>query len=206
MKRTGSTQKRVVEKIQTGLRRCMGLSVALLVLSACSTPETKSTAEETVPAQKKVIDCDSIKRLALQSDSILLSQMEINEASARTAIKAFADFANFCPTDSLSPIYLIKCAQVARAIKQVPQAKVVLEKCINDYPQFKDRAAAMFLLAQLYDEVTYLNNEQEAKRLYEQILSEYPKSDWAQSAQGALLFLGKSDAEILKELKKKAGK
>ena len=184
----------------------MGLSAALVLFAACSSESKKTNTEEIAPAQKKVIDCDSLKRLALQSDSILLSQMEINEPSARTAIKAFADFANFCPTDSLSPIYLIKCAQVARAIKQVPQAKVVLEKCINDYPQFKDRPAAMFLLAQLYDEVTYLNNEEEAKRLYEQILSEYPKSDWAQSAEGALQFLGKSDAEILKELKKKAGK
>lgn len=184
----------------------MGLTAALLLLVACSSEKKKESAEDNTPAQKKVIDCDSVKRLALKSDSILLSQMEIDQPSARTAIKAFADFANFCPTDSLSPIYLIKCAQVARAIKQVPQAKVVLEKCINDYPQFKDRPAAIFLLAQLYDEVTYLNNEQEAKRLYEQILNEYPKSDWAQSAQGALQFLGKSDAEILKELKKKAGK
>jgi TolA-binding protein len=206
MKTIIGTKHIAVDKLQIAFRRCLGLTAALLLFVACSSEKKKESAEEITPAQKNVIDCDSVKRLAMQSDSILLSQMEINEPSARRAIKAFADFANFCPTDSLSPIYLIKCAQVARAIKQVPQAKVVLEKCINDYPQFKDRPAAIFLLAQLYDEVTYLNNEQEAKRLYEQIISEYPKSDWAQSAQGALQFLGKSDAEILKELKKKAGK
>lgn len=206
METYSSTRHKVVEKLKIASHRCVVMSAALLLLAACSSETKHTSSEETTPAQKKVIDCDSVKRLALKSDSILLSQMEIHEPSARTAIKAFADFANFCPSDSLSPIYLIKCAQVARAIKQVPQAKVVLEKCINDYPQFKNRAAAMFLLAQLYDEVTYLNNEQEAKRLYEQIITEYPKSDWAQSAHGALQFLGKSDAEILKELKKKAGK
>jgi len=41
--------------------------------------------------------------------------------------------------------------------------------------------------------------------MYEQILSEYPRSDWAYSAKGALAFIGKSDEEILRtyKLKKK---
>lgn len=178
----------------------------MFVFFSCSGNHSESKQSENTEAKKSVINCDSLKRLALKSDSVLLSQMEIDQAAARAGIKAFADFANFCPTDSLSPIYLIKCAQVARAINQIPQAKLVLEKCVRDYPQFKDRPAALFLLAQLYDEVTYLNNEEEAKKLYEQIITEYPSSDWAHSARGAMQFLGKSDAEIIKELKKKKAK
>lgn len=182
------------------------LTVAFLVsfFSCQDSSKTEFAAKESEhQAQRQVMDCDQLRRDALRMDSVLLQQTEVDEKSARAGIKAFADFANFCPTDSLSPIYLIKCAQVARVINAVPQAKIVLEKCIADYPQFRDRAAAIFLLAQLYDEVIYLNDEQEARKLYEQILTEYPNSDWAFSAKGALSFIGKSDEEILRTLKKK---
>jgi TolA-binding protein len=103
----------------------------------------------------------------------------------------------------LSPVYLVKTAQIAQAINNIPQAKVVLDKCIADYPNFKNRPAALFLLAQLYDEPTYLNNEQEAKLLYQKIIDEHPKSDWAQSAKGAIKFIGMSDNQIMEQLKKR---
>ena len=133
-----------------------------------------------------------------------MHQNDLNKSSATTAIQAFINFANFCKDDSLAPVYLIKTAQVSIAIKNIPQAKIVLDRCIEDYPNFKDKSAALFLLAQLFDEPTYLNNEAEAKRLYEKIISEFPKSDWALSAKGAIAFIGKSDKQILEELKKKS--
>jgi outer membrane protein assembly factor BamD (BamD/ComL family) len=180
--------------------------VSYFFAGCTSTPDNKTNHNQNDSvhvAQKQVQDCDRLLREAKKMDSVLMQQMEIDLPSAQRAIKAFADFGNFCPTDSLSPVFLIKCAQVARAINSVPQAKVVLEKCIRDYPNFRDRPAAIFLLAQLYDEVTYLNNENEAKVLYEQIIAEYPNSEWAYSAKGALTFLGKSDQEIMQTLKKR---
>lgn len=136
-------------------------------------------------------------------DSTLLTQTDIDNALANKAIQAFTDFAYYCKTDSMAPVYLIKTAQVARAINNIPQAKKVLEYCIENHKTFKDRAAAMFLLAQLYDEKIYLNNEKEALKLYQQIIEQYPKSPWAESAEGAIAFLGKSDEEIIRQLKNK---
>jgi len=157
-------------------------------------------------AKNYLTDCKKLFAEAKQMDSILLNQMEADKASANKAIKAFTDFAYYCQNDSLSPVFLIKTAQVARVINNIPQAKVALEKCIDTYPAFKNRPAALFLLGQLYDESTYLNNEAEARKLYEQIIYEYPKSEWALSAKGAINFLGKSDEEILQELKSKRKK
>lgn len=183
-------------------------ALSLVLFSACSeTPRTKEIeTADSLSNKKDGQNCIVLLRDAMRMDSILMQQNDIDQPSARQAIKAFADYANFCGTDSLSPFFLIKCAQVARAINAVPQAKVVLEKCIRDYPQFVDRPAAIFLLAQLYDEVIYLNDENEAKRLYEQIISEYPSSDWAHSAKGALTFIGKSDLEIMNTLKSRKTK
>ena len=54
----------------------------------------------------------------------------------------------------------------------------------------------MFMLAQLYDEDNYMNDEMKAKELYEKIISEFPKSDWAENAKAGLKYIGKSDVQI----------
>ncbi len=184
-----------------------------LILFSCSTP---SNSDSNIQKQNQdtgssvrnnsstyLKDCSRLFAEAKKMDSILLSQNEVVNASANQAIQAFTDFAYFCTSDSLSPVFLIKTAQVARAVNNIPQAKIVLERCIDNYPAFENRAAAIFLLAQLYDEPTYLNNEHEARKLYQKIIDEYPKSDWAQSAKGAINFLGMSDEEIMKALNNK---
>ncbi|MDX2174648.1 MAG: tetratricopeptide repeat protein [Bacteroidota bacterium] len=148
-------------------------------------------------------DCKNYYTEAKKLDSILLKEIDVNPDLANKAIKAFTNFAYYCHSDSMSPVYLIKTAQVARSINNTPQAKIVLDKCIADYPNFKNRPAALFLLAQVYDEPGALNSETEAQKIYQKIIDEYPKSDWAKSAKGALTFIGKSDAQIMEELKKK---
>jgi tetratricopeptide (TPR) repeat protein len=191
------------------------VSLALFLVS-CSDPSPESPAAVTrkVPradsnerlAKNFFTDCRKLYADALRMDSILLNQTEADPTSANEAIRAFTDYAYYCRSDSMAPVYLIKTAQVARVVKNIPQAKLVLEHCLETYPSFNNRPAALFLLAQLYDEQTYLNNEEEARKLYEQIIQEHPKSEWALSARGALSFIGKTDEEILKELKTKRQK
>lgn len=181
--------------------------VTAMLLFSCSGEKKEAvpgTATPTAtPTSGFMADCYKLKRQAFKMDSVLLGQTEMDETSAKKAIVAFTEFANGCENDTLVPVYLIKTAQVARAINNIPQAKVALDHCIATYTGFRDRPAAIFLMAQLYDEVTYLNDEQKARELYQKIIDEYPKSPWASSAKGALLFIGKSDREIMEELKRK---
>lgn len=166
--------------------------------------EVKEINDSTRNQSKNFLaDCLKLRAEAQLMDSLLLTQTEMDSNAANKAIKAFTDFAFYCSSDTLSPVYLVKTAQIAQALNNIPQAKVVLDKCIADYPNFKNRPAALFLLAQLYDEPTYLNNEQEAKLLYQKIIDEHPKSDWAQSAKGAIKFIGMSDNQIMEQLKKR---
>ncbi len=149
-------------------------------------------------------DCKVLYARARSMDSLLLQETTVNADHAKKAIAAFTDFAYYCQSDSMSPIYLIKTAQVARAINSTPQAKLALDRCVETYLNSPHRAAALFLLAQLYDEPGYLNDENEARRRYQEIIQEYPKSDWAVSAKGALNFIGKTDEQILREFEKKS--
>lgn len=186
------------------------LSVFILLFFGCSSPKENNTfdlsANDTLNANTAkpayLTSCGDYLREAMRMDSILLIQTDTEINLANKAIRAFTEFAANCPNDSLAPVYLIKTAQVAKAVNNIPQAKLVLDKCIEDYSGFKDRASAIFLLAQLYDENTYLNNENEARKLYQQIIDEYPKSAVAASAAGAIKFLGKTDEEILREFTK----
>jgi hypothetical protein len=146
-------------------------------------------------------DCKALFAKATKLDSILYTQTELNKNTASDAIKAFSDYAYYCSNDSLSPIFLIKTAQVAVAINNITQAKLTLEKCIEMYPKFEGLPAAMFLLGQLYDEKEYLNNEAEAKRIYEEIIAKFPNSPEAESAKGAIKFLGMTDKQIINQLK-----
>ena len=148
-------------------------------------------------------DCAVLFKRAKQMDSTILTALEVNPVVANNTIRAFTDYAYYCESDSLSPIYLMKTAQVAMAINNPNQAKVVLDRCINNYPKFKNKPAAIFMLAQLYDEQHLLNNEEEAKKLYEKLVFEYSGTDWAKSAKAAIKLLGKSDEEIIRDFNKK---
>jgi outer membrane protein assembly factor BamD (BamD/ComL family) len=171
----------------------------LTLLAACGGQQNKPNTEDVQTRKGGYFsDCKKLRAEAFYMDSVLFTQNELDTVSAQKAIIAFTDFANYCQSDSLSAIFLVKTAQVAKAINNIPQAKIALDKCIEDYPNFRDRPAALFLLGQLYDDQNYMNDENEAKRLYQKIIDEYPHSDWAMSAKGALAFVGKSDAEITK--------
>ncbi len=193
------------------MRFAITITAFQFLLFSCSAPTSNvvdSKEKSISDSSKRLIknyftDCKKLFTEANRMDSVLLKQMDLDKILANEAIKAFIDYAYYCQNDSLSPVFLIKTAQIAKAIDNIPQAKIVLDKCIADYPNFNNRAAALFLLAQLYDENTHMNNENEAKRLYQKIIDEYPKSDWALSAKGAIHFIGKSDDEIAKELLKR---
>ncbi len=183
---------------------------ALLFLCACNSSSTDAKQNDLIAKDsvKAVVDtpatkdCAVLYKSAQVMDSIILMQTEVNADIANRSIRAFTDYAFYCESDSMSPIYLIKTAQIAMAINNANQAKVVLDRCISNYPKFKNKPAAMFMLGQLYDEQHMLNNEEEAKKLYEALIYEYPKSDWATNAKAAIKLLGKTDEQIVKEFSK----
>jgi outer membrane protein assembly factor BamD (BamD/ComL family) len=151
-------------------------------------------------------DCRTLYLDAIKNDSIILLATEVNPEVGNKAVKAFADFAFYCPNDTLAPVFLLKAGQIAASINNLPQAQVCFEKCYTDFPNFKNRGAAMFLLAQLYDEASQLNDEEKARELYGKIINSFPNSEWSASADAARALIGKTDEQIIKEFEKKNSK
>ncbi len=190
------------------------LFVALIVFflfyncTGSKNEETTTSTTETKTGQPGYTnECYTLYQEALLNDSIILSATEVNVDQANKAIKAFTDFSTYCKTDTIAPIYLLKAGQIATTINNLPLAKASFEKVVNDFPDFSNRGAAMFLLAQLYDDPRYLNNEEKARDIYDRIISTYPATDWSRNAEAAREMLGKSDEQIIQEfLKKKKNK
>lgn len=140
---------------------------------------------------------------AKQLDSTIMEANHLDTELGNKAIQAFSSYATHCKDSTWAPVYLFKAGQIAKAIHDIPKSKMYFEKCIDAYPNFANRAAVMFMLAQLYDEAGLLNNEDEARKIYEKIIFLYPNSEWALAAQAAINNLGKTDEELIREFNQK---
>lgn len=182
------------------------LLISSLVFVSCGTESSSEKKQEAAKKDTVIVvadDCTSKLNEAKRLDDILLKANAVNTVDAENAIKAFYEFSINCKTDTLAPVFLIKAGQVAQSINKFTQAQSFFTKCIDEFPKFKSRGAAMFLLAQLYDDPAILNNESEARTLYHQIIREYPQSSYANDAKACIQNLGKSDEELVKEFLKK---
>lgn len=177
-----------------------------MLLASCG-GNTEEKKEETVKKDTVVrASSDSCSRLlarAKASDAVLMRAVVMDKDVAVKAIGDFSAYASYCENDSLSPVFYLKAGQVAQAIGSFSQAQAMLNNCLNKYPQFRNKGAVLFLLAQLYDDPNMLNDEPKAKEYYEQIIKEFPKSSYANDAMASIKNLGKTDEELIQEFLKK---
>ena len=185
-----------------------GLFIFLLsLIISCGDTSTSGKNEDVIVKKDSVNEsqdkCTVLFNEAKRLDNILLKANTVNNGIAEQAINAFFLFATNCKGDTLAPVFLIKAGQVAQTIRKYTQAQDFFTKCIDEFPKFKSRGAAMFLLAQLYDDASILNNESEARTLYDQIIREYPKSSYASDAKACIQNIGKTDEQLVHEFLKK---
>lgn len=172
---------------------------------ACSTNSSKDVEEKQVENAIVVTNdtCTTLYIKAKQTDEVLMRATNFSKQQAELAIVDFMAYTSVCKNDTLTPVFLIKSAQLAQSINNFQKAEAYLKQCITEHDRYPNRGAAMFLLAQLYDDANKLNNETEAKMIYQSILKEYPNSDWAKDAKSAISNLGKSDEQLIEEFLKK---
>ncbi|GIV26628.1 MAG: hypothetical protein KatS3mg027_0442 [Bacteroidia bacterium] len=160
-------------------------------------------SNNTASSQTSKDSCAYYLKLSQSIDSTLLKSTTYDEALAINANNTFVKCALLCQHDSISPLYLIKAAQLSQTLKKIEMSEKYLNKIIDTYPKSKFIPAAKFLLAQYYADTKLLNQPGKAKELLNDIIREYPQTVWAENAAAALQWVGKSDEEILKSLKKK---
>jgi TolA-binding protein len=116
-------------------------------------------------------------------------------------MRTYAEFANACSSDSITPEFLFRRADLLRGDGQIRES-IRLFKAVHDgYPQYPKRPVCVFLVAFLYE--TELNDKVMAEKYYLQVIELYPNSDVARSAKITLQYLGETPAELLKRIQEK---
>jgi len=142
--------------------------------------------------------CNSPKEKSVQLIKALESKDSAYNDDAIERLKAaYLDFVDNYPDDDSSPEYLLRSAQYATALDDSKEAISLLDKIAEKYPKSAQAEKALFLKG-----FTLENNLQqfdEAKNVYEEFLKKYPNSELKEDAQTAIINLGKSPEQLLKE-------
>jgi len=124
----------------------------------------------------------------------------ISNAKAVETIALYEKFSRTFPIDTLSPKYLMKAADICSNTNQAAKSVELCRRIVEQYPNFKDVATAMFLMAFVTE--NKLNNIPRAKELYQQFIQKYPNHPMAKDAKASVENLGLSDEELIAKFKK----
>jgi hypothetical protein len=165
-------------------------SVLLVSCTQSISPETGN------PAAKKE-QLELIEKLEKEMHASTILNIELG----KSAVREYLRYAALYPGDSLSADFLFKGGEIATAIQAYPNALHCYEMITTSYPSFVYARESLYLQGYLFD--NFLNNDAKAKAIYEQFLTKYSSGNYVADAKAAIVNLGKTDEELIKEFEKK---
>ena len=130
-------------------------------------------------------------------DSIFESAIAADPDMADQLTELYVAFADKYPSDSLSPQYLMKAADMQSNVLHTERAVALFDRVINEYPDFDEVPMCYFLKGNALE----LNSQiEEAKAAYEEFISKYPDHYMADQTRIMLPRLGMSPEEMLADI------
>jgi len=138
-------------------------------------------------------------------DQVLVDPEEfgINRNNALKFVDGAEAFALSLPANPEVPEYLYKAAEVARSLRTMPKAMSLYDWILEEYADHPKAPTTLFIKGFLLEQEFGQNDE--ARKIYEQFISQYPEHEMASSAKFLLNNMGKSDEEILQDIESKRG-
>jgi len=185
------------------LKRWIAALVVSASLFACGQGEQQSAEEkkvlETVDNPKPVLDPALVEIRSMEQRA--RKDTVLDRTTGLRLLRAYQDYYNRNPQDSLSLSFLFEAGKVADALGKYDKA---IELFANYHDASKDvssKAEAAYLVAFIYD--AHMHQSKDATKQYNKVIELYPNSTWAGQAKQALHLVGKSDEELLRFLKEK---
>jgi TolA-binding protein len=145
-------------------------SVILTVVGCQTTEESKS--------------CDVRLKIIAEMETALVQESGSVDATARGSLmSAYADFSNQCHDAEETPEFLFRRADLLRSAGQFQEAMSQLRDIHDHYKDFDKRPICAFLVGFIAE--VELNDREQAKKTYEQVIELHPQSaaaDWARQS------------------------
>jgi outer membrane protein assembly factor BamD (BamD/ComL family) len=120
-----------------------------------------------------------------------------NKPKGDSLLKMYDDFITRFPTDSLSPVYLFKAANLTITEGDGNKALSLLDQFVQKYPGHPKAPVCAFFKGYVYENV--LKNMDLAKENYLIFIEKYPNDVFVKDARMAVKNLGKTPEQMIKE-------
>jgi len=151
------------------------------------------------------VDYNEFSQELIELENKILASTMPDENLLREATTKFQDFAGYFPEDPKAPDYLLKASDYAYTLKQIEKSIKILNRIIEEYPNYSKMESVMFNKASHLD--FELRDTTSAKIAYQEFIDKYPDSDLVGDAlnriQNIALSLEELAAKFIKELEKK---
>lgn len=184
-----------------------GISLGFLFTS-CQSPEEKA-AEKAKQDSITAVDTKlKHKRTVDSAENLMRADKTYNMKNAMGTLKAYNDYIQKYPADTLTAEYLFRAADLAMGAKQYTESANYLETILDQHKGYRKYPDACFVAAFVYD--TYLEDVNHggdrAKQLYQFIIDNYPNTSYAEQSKVLITYIGVSEEKMLDDIIKKGGK
>jgi hypothetical protein len=178
------------------MRTLLFSSIALLLFSCGQNSQSGN-------AQTKRANLDSLKSVVQSFDNKAMTaeRGQISQQEIKGVVQACLTLGDSLKDNNEKVKYFVKAGNIAGSARMANEVKRSFEAALSLENDPAKLALIHFQFGFISDE--FLKQFDVAQREYEIIISDFAASEWADDAQLALSQLGKSDEQILRELKEK---
>lgn len=146
------------------------------------------------------VDYDTFCMELQDLENRILAQPAPDENLLKEATTKFQDFAGYFPTDPKAPEYLLKASDFALALGQVEKSVKILDRIINEYPDYNRMEDVMYNKADHLD--FNLRDTTAAKIAYQEFIDKFPNSELVDDAQSRIENIALSLEELAEKFSK----
>ncbi|MFP5470186.1 MAG: tetratricopeptide repeat protein [Bacteroidia bacterium] len=147
--------------------------------------------------EEKMTADEAYEKLTQIEEEVLGPNNAVSQSKLMELMTEAQNFHKNYYDDKRVPSALQKGIRAAVSLKQYNKAIDMIDVLIKDYATDKTAPEYLFQKAFIYGESGWFG---EADKLYEQVISNYPKHPLAEQAKAAREMLTMSDEEIIKKL------
>ncbi len=143
----------------------------------------------------------TVEKITVLEKELLSATVKIDSTKAQQLVDLYISYADNFKTDSVSPVYLLKAADISMNIMKHAQSISLLDRIMLDYPNFQKAPDCLFLKAFIYENQT--KDLEKAEKTYNEFLQKYPIHELAPSAKAAVDNLGVPIETLIKSFEEK---